>query len=294
MTTPTPISPEHLPRFTRSTLTNALGRPVFLLCAGFGVLLLGSLVAIMALGTLGLVEPAPTTAPGTWSIVLPNLVGTTLSTSVVALVFTVPIGLLGALYLSEFASPRARGWLEEPLGFLAQVPPIVYGYFSVATFLPALALLAPSLKEHPAVNAGIALAGMFVPVFLAQGHAALIAVPPQLRDGACALGAGKWAITWFVVLPAASTRLLAALVQAASRAVGETMIVLVVFSAYASRQTGRLDTLATFVIPNETTTMWGFAVSREWFVVACALLLLAFALDAARRRLEEPGQGEVR
>ena len=190
---------------------------MFLLCAALGILLLAGLAATMALGTFGLVGRAPPTPADMWSIVLPNLVKATLTTSLVALVLTVPIGLFGALYLSEFASPRGRGWLEEPLRFLAQVPPIVYGYFSIATFLPALAMVVPKLKDQPSVNAGIALTGMLVPVYLAQGYAALLAVPQHLRDGACALGAGKWATAWFVVLPAAQARLLAALVLVAGQ-----------------------------------------------------------------------------
>ena len=256
--------------------------------------MLAALATTVALGTAGFLGPIPQTPQQTDAIVLPNLLRATLVTSVVGLMSSVPIGLLGALYLSEFASPRGRGWLEEPLRFLAQVPPIVYGYFSIATFLPSLALVVPSLKDKPEVNAGIALAGMLVPVFLDRGCAALVAVPQQLRDGAWALGAGKWATAWFVVLPAARNRLLAALVLATSRAFGETMIVLVVFTAYASGQTDRPNTLTTFVIPNDSFLPAGMAVPREWFVVACALLLLAVTLDVARRRLHEPGPGEAR
>lgn len=265
-----------------------------LLCAALGVLLLGSLVAVIALGALGVFgQTSPDAADARSSLI--TLVGTTLRTSIVALVLAGPIGLFAALYLTEFASPRMRGWLESPLQLLVRVPPIVYGYFSAATFLPALGKVVPGLNEQPSVSAGIALAGMLVPCFLEQGRAAVGAVPQSLRDGACALGAGKFATAWFVVLPAARTRLLTGLVVAASRAMGEAMLVLVVFTAFVSRQTTPPRTLTTFFIPYPTRSVRsGAQIPREFFIVGCALLLLAFLLDAIRMRLDKPPQGDLR
>ena len=260
---------------------NVVARPIFLLCAFLGILLLAGLVVVMALGTLGSFGQTP--GP---PLSLSALAGTTFLTSFIGLAITVPIGLFAALYLSEFASLRIRGWLEEPLHFFAHVPPVVYGYFAVATLLPTLARLVPGLDAYPALNAGIALAGMLVPVFLDKAQAAITAVPGHLRDAACALGAGKWTTAWFVVVPAARARLLAALVLAASRAVGETMLVLVVFTAQTPKGAVRPDTLTTFFVPNQG-GVWLHQVPKEFFLVGAVLLILTFALDTARLRLDE-------
>lgn len=258
-------------------------RTLFLICAALGVLLLGGLVIVMTLGALGSFGQTP--GP---PLSLLALAGTTFLTSAVALIFTVPIGLFAALYLSEFASPRVRVWLEEPLRFLAHVPPVVYGYFAVTTLLPTLAKLVPGLNAQPSLNAGIALAGMLVPAFLEKAHVAIATVPQHLRDAACALGASKFSTAMFVVVPAARARLLAALVLAASRAVGETMIVLVVFMSLTSQQVIRPETLTTFFLPNEV-GVWVHQVPKEFFIVGCVLLVLIFALHAARLRLEDRG-----
>jgi len=266
-----------------------LGKPLFLLCAVLALALFASLVTVLTLGAFGFIgqTQAPSSVPSI------HLLGTTVLTSIFALVFTIPIGLLAALYSSEFASFRTRGWLEEACDFSRTCPPIVYGYFSVTTFLPALTKLVPMLREYPALEAGIALAGMLVPGFLARSRSALMAVPQQLRDGAFALGASKFATAWLVVIPAAKARLWGALMQSASRAFGETMIVLVVFRAVSSRQTKDLETLTTFVIPNQTTVLREFGGLRAMFTVACVLLVLTLLLDAARQHFERPA-GESR
>ncbi len=269
-------------------------RPLFLLCAVLGVLLLGSLVTVTTIGALGTFADARHAAID-MPIGLPSLIGTTFVTSAVALVLAVPIGFLAALYLSEFASLRASAWLETPLRFLARVPPIVYGYFAVATFLPALGTLVPGLDKRPVLGAGIALAGMIVPRFLEQSRTAITAVSPSLRDAACALGASTFATAMFVVVPAARRRLLAALMLAASRAFGETMIVLVVFTAYASSQTTTPSTLTTFLVPKATTALLrGHQIPREFFIVGCALLFVALALDVAPISLDKPLRGDGR
>lgn len=263
---------------------------MFFVCALLSLVLFTALVTISALGATGFFSQTTQHA----AIQLSDLFVTTVITSVFALAFTVPIGLLAALYLSEFASFPARKWLDESLRFLAHVPPIVYGYFSVATFLPALNKLLPALDEHPTLAGGIALAGMLVPSFLAQSRLALAAVPQQLRDGACALGASRFSTAWLVVIPAAKARLLGALMQSASRAFGETMIVLVVFRVYSSRQTTIPETLTTFVVPNQTTILREFGGLQALFSAACVLLVLALLLNLVRLRLEHPARGDVR
>lgn len=268
---------------------NTLARPVFLACALMGMVLLVGFVAVLALGATGLF--GQTAGP---PLELTNLLGASLLTSAMAFVFTVPIGLCSALYLSEFASLRTRRWLESPLQFLARVPPVVYGYFAVSTFLPTLEKVVPALHNYPSVRAGIALSGMLIPRFSEHTRAAIATVPQHLRDGACALGAGKLVTAWFVVLPAVQTRLFGALVGTASRAIGETMIVLFVLQSVRqsfqqsllSDQTARPDTLATFFVPNGT-GLWENQVPKEFFIVGCVLLVVTFALESTRSALNE-------
>lgn len=272
---------------------NTLARPVFLACALVGVVLLVGFVAVLVLGATGLFGQTP--GP---PLDLTSLLGSSLLTSAMAFVFTVPIGLCSALYLSEFASVRTRRWLESPLQFLARVPPVVYGYFAVSTFLPALEKVVPALHDYPSVRAGIALSGMLIPSFSEHTRAAIATVPQHLRDGACALGAGKFVTAWFVVLPAVQTRLFGALVGTASRAIGETMIVLFVLQfvgqsfqqsfqqSLLSNQTSRSDSLATFFVPNGT-GIWENQVPKEFFIVGSVLLVVTFLLELTRSALNE-------
>lgn len=276
-----PTHSENSHHFDRSSWLNIALRPVFLLCASLGILLLGGLIVVLTLGALG--SFSQTNGP---SLALTALGAKTLLTSAIALVIAAPIGLLAALYLSEFAPVRIRGIVEPLLRFLARVPPIVYGYFAVSTLLPALIAFVPALADFPLMQAGIALAGMIAPRFLEQARDAIATMPQQLRDAACALGGGPLTTARFVVVPATRTRLLSAFVAAASRAVGETMIVLVVLVTYASRQTPRPDTLTTFLVPNGR-GLWSNQVPKEFFLAGIALLLLSFALDAARQSLDD-------
>lgn len=260
---------------------NTVARSVFLSCAVVGVSLLVGFVVLLGIGSVGFF--GQTSAP---PLALSKLLGTSIVTSAIAFVFTVPIGLCSALYLSEFADARTRRVLESPLQFLARVPPVVYGYFAVSTLLPTIEKWVPNLHGHSSVCAGIALSGMLVPRFLDHAHTAIATVPRELRDGACALGAGKFVTAWFVVLPAVRTRLAGALVSAASRAIGETMIVLVVFQAYLSSQTSRPDTLATFFVPNGV-GVWTNQVPKEFFIAGSVLAVLTFALEATHSALNE-------
>lgn len=280
------VPTHHKNALPRLSWMNVVLRPVFLLCAALGIVLLGGLATVIFVGATG--SFSQTSGP---TLDLPTLAGRTFVTSAIALSIATPIGLLGALYLTEFAHGHVLDRLEPMLRFLARIPPIVYGYFAISTLLPALVHLVPSLDDHPLWAAGIALGGMIAPRFLELARAAVATVPQHLRDAASALGAGAFSTVRFVVLPAARKRLLAAFAVSASRAVGETMIVLTVFVDHASRQTSRPDSLTTFLVP-EGGGVWANQVPKEFFVVGCALLILSLVLGAARPTLDEPtGQG---
>ncbi len=220
---------------------------------------------------------------------LATLVGNSLLTTLISLAFATPIAIFAALYLSEFASARVREFVLPLLRVLAGVPPVVYGYFAVMTLVPAFAW-----RFSPVVAAGLALGVMILPLVLTHGYAAVSAVPQHLRDAACALGAGKLSTATLVVIPAAKSRLLAAVLLAASRAVGETMIVLAVFSISFPKQVAASNTLTTFLAAIRDAQVRLDAPSFATFCVAGSLLLLlAFALDFTRAAMGKPSAGDA-
>ncbi|HZA50485.1 MAG TPA: phosphate ABC transporter permease subunit PstC [Myxococcaceae bacterium] len=220
--------------------------------------------------------------------ILPLVVGTLLTT-VIAVGFAIPLGLLAALYLSEFASIRIRRLLKPLLEILAGVPSVVYGYFALMVVTPALQYVIPNLSGFNALGAGIVMGVMIVPVVASLSEDALHAVPMGLREGSFALGADKVTTIFRVVIPAAVSGIGAAVILAVSRAIGETMIV-----AIAAGQQPRL-TLDPRV-PIETMTAYIVQVSlgdtptgtiefRTIFAVGAALFVLTLALNLVSHRL---------
>ncbi len=153
------------------------------------------------------------------------LITATAMTSVIALLVALPIGLLSAVCLSEYASPKARRWLKPALEVLAGVPTVVYGYFALLTVTPLLQSLIPNVQIFNALSAGLVMGFAIVPVVASLSEDAIYAVPQSLRQGAYSLGTTKRETVVGVVLPAALSGIVASFVLGVSRAVGETMIV---------------------------------------------------------------------
>src|SRR5215211_1711427 len=152
----------------------------------------------------------------------------TLLTTVVAIAFAVPVGLLAAIFLSEYASGRLRRWLKPALEVLAGVPTIVYGYFALTFVTPFLqATIFPSLQIFNALSAGLVMGVMIIPTVASVSEDAIYAVPRALREGAYALGATRREVATRIVIPAALSGIVAATILGISRAIGETMIVAV-------------------------------------------------------------------
>lgn len=158
--------------------------------------------------------------------VLP-LVWGTLLTTIIALLIAVPIGLCAAMYLSEYASKRARKWLKPTVELLAGVPSVVYGFFALAFVTPTLLndILSLEVSLTNSLAAGLVLGVMIIPTIASLSEDAFSAVPMSLRQGSLAMGANRMQTTLRVVLPAALSGVAAAVVLGLSRAVGETMIV---------------------------------------------------------------------
>ncbi|GIK86345.1 MAG: phosphate transport system permease protein [Betaproteobacteria bacterium] len=155
------------------------------------------------------------------------LLSGTITSSAVALLVAIPLGTTIAIYLSEFASPRAREIAKPVLELLSGVPTIVYGYFALLFVTPLLQKLIPSLPGFNLLSAGIVMGIMIVPYVASISEDAMRAVPMALREGSFAMGATRLQTALKVVVPAAVSGIAAAYILGVSRAVGETMILAV-------------------------------------------------------------------
>jgi phosphate transport system permease protein len=158
--------------------------------------------------------------------VLPLVVGT-LSVTFWACVVCMPFGLGAAIYLSEYASPRARAWLKPALEVLAGIPTVVYGFFALVFFTPLLQDLGTGVSIFNVLSAGLVMGVMLIPTVASISEDAMSAVPEDLRAGAYALGSTRLHVSTRIVVPAAFSGIVASYVLAISRAIGETMIVLI-------------------------------------------------------------------
>jgi phosphate transport system permease protein len=153
------------------------------------------------------------------------LISATVMISVIAILVAAPLGLLAAVCLSEYATPKVRRILKPILEVLAGVPTVVYGYFALLTVTPVLQKFIPNLQGFNALSAGLVLGIMITPLVASLSEDALFSVPRSLKEGAYALGATKRETVTNVILPSALSGIVASLILAISRAVGETMIV---------------------------------------------------------------------
>lgn len=153
------------------------------------------------------------------------LISATFLTSAIAILVALPLGLLAAICLSEYAPRPWRRWLKPALEILAGIPTVVYGYFALLFVTPLLTHLIPGIKPFNALSAGLVLGIAVLPTVASLSEDAIFAVPDSLRQGAYAMGATKREVVSGVVIPAALSGIVASFILAVSRAVGETMIV---------------------------------------------------------------------
>jgi phosphate transport system permease protein len=177
--------------------------------------------------------------------VLP-LVSGTLWITAIALVVALPLGLMSAIYLSEYASPRVREVLKPALELLAGVPTIVYGFFAVTFIRPEiLKPIFPEIGPFSALAAGLAVGIMIIPLVASLSEDAMRSVPRSLREGGYGMGATRSEVSWQIVVPAALSGIVASFILAASRAIGETMIVALAAGSKAQLSANPLEPMQT-------------------------------------------------
>lgn len=156
--------------------------------------------------------------------ILPLLSGTLLTTTIAILV-AVPLGLIIAVYLNEYASAKFTGMVKPILEILAAIPTVVYGFFALQFVTPLLQKIIPGLQGFNALSPGLVMGIMILPYITSLSEDALRAVPGSIREGSYGIGATKFQTAFRVMIPAASSGIIVSVILAVSRALGETMIV---------------------------------------------------------------------
>ena len=238
--------------------------------------------------------------PGASLGAVPLFWGTFFIGAVIAMMVAIPFGSMSAIYLTQYARPATRRWMKPVLEVLAGVPTVVYGYFAALTVAPAVRDLAVSLgitwaSSESALAAGLVMGVMIIPFVSSMADDSLAAVPGSMRDGSLALGATPSETISRVLVPAALPGIVGGVLLAVSRAIGETMIVVMAASGvaqltlnpFASTTTVTkqiVDLLTGEAEFDSAKTLAAFALGLTLFVVT--LLLNIFALIIVRRYRE--------
>lgn len=220
---------------------------------------------------------------------IPLLVGTGLIT-VIAMFVSVPVGLMSAIYLSDYATPRIRAVFKPALEILAGIPTVVYGFFAAITVAPAFRgageALGLDVASESALAAGVVMGIMIIPFVSSLSDDVINAVPQSLRDGSYGLGATKSETIRRVILPAALPGIFAAVLLAVSRAIGETMIVVMAAGLAANLTINPIESVTTITVQivtllvgdqefDSAKTLAAFALGLVLFTATLAMNILA-------------------
>lgn len=217
--------------------------------------------------------------------ILPLVTGTILS-SIIAMVVAIPIGLMSAIFLSEYASEGVRRSLKPLLEILAGIPTIVYGFFAFTFVTPLLRSFIPGLEPTNLLSPGLVMGIMIIPMIASLSEDAMSSVPNAMREGALALGATRLETTWRVVIPAAISGIVSSFVLGISRAIGETMIVTIASGSsknFTFDVTQSMQTMTAYIVevtggeaPAGSTLYYSlYAVAMTLFVFTLLMNLIA-------------------
>ncbi|HEX6071786.1 MAG TPA: phosphate ABC transporter permease subunit PstC [Sphingomicrobium sp.] len=232
---------------------------------------------------------------------VPLLWGTFFIGAVIAMIVAVPLGLMSAICLTQYAHPRVRAWLKPILEILAGVPTVVYGYFAALTVAPAvrdfgIAIGISSASSESALAAGAVMGIMIIPFISSMADDSIAAVPQSMRDGSLAMGATTSETIRRVLLPAALPGVMGGILLAVSRAIGETMIVVMAAGLAANLTANPFASVTTVTVQivqlltgdqefDSAKTLAAFALGLALFLIT--LLLNLIALHIVRRYREQ-------
>jgi phosphate transport system permease protein len=215
---------------------------------------------------------------GIWALIMG-----TLKVVVIATVFAVPVGLGAAIYLSEYATDRIRKTIKPVLEVLAGIPTVVYGFFAINFVTPVLQSIWPEISLYNAVSAGLVVGIMIIPMIASLSEDAMSAVPNSMREGSLGMGATRLETTFKIVLPAAVSGIIASIVLAVSRAVGETMIVSIAAGSTPNASldiTSSLQTMTGFIVQiTSGDAAYGSSLYFSLFAVGMTLFVITFAMN---------------
>ena len=191
--------------------------------------------------------------------------------------------MVAATYLSEFASERARNTLKPILEVLAGIPTVVYGFFALLFVTPLLKDVIPDLSTYNSLSAGLVMGIMILPLVASLSEDAMSAVPMSLREGAFGLGATRFEVATRVVFPAAISGIVASVILALSRAVGETMIVAIAAGQspnFTFDPTKTVETMTAYIVQVSLgDTPAGTLAYQTIFAVGMTLFVMTFVMN---------------
>lgn len=234
---------------------------------------------------------------------IPLFWGTVFIGAIIAMIVAIPLGLMSAIYLTQYAAPRVRSVLKPVLEILAGVPTVVYGYFAALTVAPlirdlGLSLGISSASSESALAAGLVMGIMIIPFVSSMADDSIAAVPQAMRDGSLAMGATKSETIRKVILPAALPGVVGGVLLAVSRAIGETMIVVMAAGLAANLTANPFDSVTTVTTQivqlltgdqefDSAKTLAAFALGLALFVITLILNLIALAVVRRYREAYE-------
>ncbi|MFZ1477395.1 MAG: phosphate ABC transporter permease subunit PstC, partial [Sphingorhabdus sp.] len=234
---------------------------------------------------------------------IPLFWGTIFIGAIIAMLVAIPLGLMSAIFLTQYASARVRRWMKPVLEILAGIPTVVYGYFAALTIAPmvrdfAVMVGMSNAASDNALAAGVVMGVMIIPLVSSMSDDSLAAVPSAMRDGSLAMGATKSETIKKVLLPAALPGVVGGVLLAISRAIGETMIVVMAAGYTANLTANPFETISTVTVQivalltgdqdfNSPQTLAAFALGLVLFVVTLLLNLVALRVVKKYREAYE-------
>ncbi|MDI2588118.1 phosphate ABC transporter permease subunit PstC [Psychrobacillus sp. NEAU-3TGS] len=211
--------------------------------------------------------------------ILPLIAGT-LKVTIIAVIVAVPFGIGSAIFLSEYASDTTRRIIKPILEVLAGIPTIVYGFFALTFVTPLLQQFIPDLKIFNALSPGIVVGIMILPMIASLSEDAMSSVPNSIREGALAMGSTKLEVALKVVVPAALSGIVASVVLAISRAIGETMIVSLAGGStpkFDFDVTGSIQTMTAYIVQVSSGDA-GYGTTIYYSIYSVGFTLFLFTL----------------